>query len=83
MKLRMEKTLSFWVDCSYEDQRYDNSNRTRNELIAAILRDYERSGHAMRSLNTKGQIAWKASPRMLSILADLEREVEDDLADWP
>ena len=62
MKLRMEKTLRFWVDCSYEDQRYDNSDRTRNELIADILRDYERSGHAMRYLNVKGQIAWKASP---------------------
>jgi hypothetical protein len=29
----------------------------------------------------KGQIAWKASPGMLSLLADLEREAEDDLAD--
>ena len=37
----------------------------------------------MRYLNVKGQIAWKASPGMLSILADLEREAEDDLADWP
>ena len=83
MHFRMEKTLRFWVDCSYEDQRYENSNRTRNELIAEILFDYERSGHAMRYLNTKGQIAWKTSPRMLSILADLQREAEDDLADWP
>ena len=83
MKFRMDKTLRFWVGCSYEDQRYENSNRTRNELIAEILFDYERSGHAMRYLNTKGQIAWKASPGMLSILADLEREAEDDFADWP
>ena len=30
----------------------------------------------MRYLNVKGQIAWKASPGMLSILADLEREAE-------
>jgi hypothetical protein len=79
----MEKTLKFWVDCSYEDKKHENANHARVELIAEILRDYERSGHAMRYLNTKGQIAWKASPRMLSILADLEREAEDDLADWP
>ena len=83
MKLRMEKSLKFWVDCSYEDKKHENANHARVELIAKILRDYERSGHAMRYLNTKGQIAWKASPRMLSILADLEREAEDDLADWP
>ena len=77
------KDFRFWVDCSYEDQKYENSNHRKNELIADILRDYERSGHAMRYLNVKGQIAWKASPRMLSMLADLEREAEDDLADWP
>jgi len=83
MKLRMEKSLKFWVDCSYEDKKHENANHARVELIAEILRDYEPSGHAMRYLNTKGRIAWKASPRMLSILADLEREAEDDLADWP
>jgi hypothetical protein len=37
----------------------------------------------MRYLNAKGQIAWKASPSMLSRLADAEREVEDDLEDLP
>jgi hypothetical protein len=62
MNFRMEKTLRFWVHCSYEDQRYENSDRTKNELIAGILRDYERSGHAMRYLNVKGQIAWKLPP---------------------
>jgi hypothetical protein len=48
MKLRMEKTLKFWVDCSYEDKKHENANHARVELIAEILRDYERSGHAMR-----------------------------------
>ena len=62
MKLRMEKSLKFWVDCSYEDKKHENANHARVELIAEILRDYERSGHAMRYLNTKGQIAWKAFP---------------------
>ena len=79
MTFRMDKTLRFWVDCSYEDKRYENANRTRAELIAEILCEYERSGHAMRYLNAKGQIAWKASPLMLQKLADAEREVEDDL----
>ena len=79
MRFRMDATLQFWVDCSYEDKKYENANRTRAELIAEILREYERSGHAMRYLNAKGQIAWKASPLMLQKLADAEREVEDDL----
>jgi hypothetical protein len=81
MKLRMDKTLSFWVDCSYEDKKHETLNRTRAELIAEILRDYERHGDAMRYFNVKGQIAWKASPAMLHKLADAEREVEDDMAD--
>ena len=83
MKFRMDKTLRFWVDCSYEDKRHENANRTRAELIAEILREYERSGDAMRYLNAKGQIAWKASPAMLQKLADAEREVEDDMEDLP
>ena len=83
MKLRMDQTLRFWVDCSYEDRKHENPNRTRAELIAEILREYERSGDAMRYLNVEGEIAWKASPWMLSRLADAEREVEDDMADFP
>ena len=83
MKFRMDKTLRFWVDCSYEEKRHENANRTRAELTAEILRDYERHGDAMRYLNVEGEIAWKASPRMLSRLADAEREVDDDLEDLP
>jgi predicted transcriptional regulator len=59
----------------YEDKKYENANRTRAELIAEILREYERHGDAMRYLNAKGQIAWKATPLMLQRLADAEREV--------
>ena len=53
MNFRMDKTLRFWVDCSYEDKRYENANRTRAELMAEILREYERAGNAMRFLNAK------------------------------
>jgi hypothetical protein len=82
MKFRMDKTLSFWVDCSYEDRRYKNK-RPRAQLIAEILRDYERSGDALRYLNGKGQIDWKASPSMVSRLADAEREIQQDMEDLP
>jgi hypothetical protein len=39
MKFRMDKTLRFWGDWSYEDQKYENANRTRPELIVEILRE--------------------------------------------
>jgi hypothetical protein len=83
MNFRMDKTLRFWVDCSYEDRKHENANRTRAELIAEILCEYECHGDAMRYLNAKEQIAWKASPSMLQKLADAECEVEDDMADLP
>ena len=37
----------------------------------------------MRYLNKDGKIAWKASPRFLTMLADAERDAQDDLADFP
>ena len=83
MKFRMQKTLKFWVECEYEHRKFENLSRSRTELIAEILRDFELHGDAMRFLNTKGQIAWKASPVMLSRLRDLQRDAEEDLADLP
>jgi hypothetical protein len=83
MKFRMDATLRFWVDVAYEDIKADHSNLTKRQLLAQILREYERRGHAMRYLNGKGKIAWKASPLFLTKLADAERDAEDDLKDWP
>jgi hypothetical protein len=83
MKLHMDLPLRFWVDCSYEDRKHEKPNRTRAERIAEILREYEQHGDAMRYLNAKGKITWKASPAMLRRLADLQRDVEDDMADLP
>jgi hypothetical protein len=81
MKFRMDATLRFWVECEYEHRKFGAANRAKTELIAEILRDYERCGDAMRYLNTRSQIAWKASPTLLQKLADAEHEVEDDMED--
>jgi hypothetical protein len=48
---------------------------TADEDLLWIL---EQAGDAMRQLNSKGQIAWKATPRMLTRLADAEQEARDD-----
>jgi hypothetical protein len=81
MKFRMDATLCFWVDVAYEDIKADHSNLTKRQLLAQSLREYERRGHAMRYLNGKGKIAWKASPLFLTKLADAERDAEDELKD--
>jgi hypothetical protein len=83
MKLRMDKTLRFWVGVAYEDIKSGNAELSRRQLVAQILREYERRGDAMRRLNRHGRIVWKASPRFLSMLEDAERDARDDFADWP
>jgi hypothetical protein len=77
MKFRMTKVLRFWVDVEYGRINNHASERTRTELIAQILRKFEEAGD-VRYLTTKGEIAWKATPGMLSRLADAEQEARDD-----
>jgi hypothetical protein len=78
MKFRMSKVLRFWVDVEYERIKNNPSKRSGTELIARILCRFEEAGDAMRYLNSKGEIAWKATPGMLTRLADAEREARDD-----
>jgi hypothetical protein len=79
MKLRMDKTLRFWVEVAYEEIRSDHPDLTKRQLLAHILRLYEARGNAMRDLDGNGTITWKASPRFLSMLADAERDAQDEL----
>jgi hypothetical protein len=83
MKFPMEKTLKFWVDVAVEHIKSDRANLSKRRLLAQILQQYERRGDAMRYLNANGNIAWKASPRFLTMLADAERDARDDLAEFP
>ena len=73
MPFRMSKTLRFWVEVECELQ---NLRRADDREVAAILREFELCGEAMRSLNRRGQVVWRASPQMLDRLADAEAEVE-------
>jgi hypothetical protein len=79
----MDKTLRFWVDVACDDIKLDHIELTKSRLVAEVLRQYERRGDAMRYLDNRGKIAWKATPLMLQKLADAEREAQDDLADFP
>jgi hypothetical protein len=83
MKLRMDKTLRFWVDVAYDEIKLDHIDLTQRQLVAQILRQYEKRGDAMRYLDNEGKIGWKASPRFLTMLADAERDAQDELEDFP
>jgi hypothetical protein len=84
MKVRMTRVLRFWVDVEYQRIKNNERGRSRTDLLAQIiLRKFEESGDAMRYLNSKGEISWKATPGMLSRLADAEQEAwDDELAEW-
>ena len=83
MEICMTKVLRFWEGVEYERTKNDLSEGSKSRQIAQILRRFEEVGEAMRYLNAKGEIAWKATPGMLSRLADAEQEARDDeLAEW-
>ena len=73
MPFRMSRELKFWVEveCDQQDLR-----RPDDREVAAILREFEGCGDAMRSLNRRGQVVWKATPEMLEKLADAEAEAD-------
>jgi hypothetical protein len=79
MKVRMDKTLRFWVDVAYDDIKLDHIDLTKRQMLGRILRQYEGCGDAMRYLDANGKIAWKASPWLLERLADAKRDAQDDL----
>ena len=83
MKFRMDETLRFSVDVAYENIKSDHLKLTKRRLIAQILHQYQERGDAMRCLDNQGKITWKASPRFLTMLADAEREAQDDFEDFP
>lgn len=55
--------------------------KTTRDVLAELLGDLEASGDAMRFVDAKGRIAWKATPRLCDYLQDLELEAEEDLED--
>ena len=57
--------MYFWVDVTYEHIKSDHPNIAKCQLVAQILREYERRGDALRCLNNHGKIACCAKPRAI------------------
>jgi hypothetical protein len=73
MPFRMSRKLKFWVEveCDQQDLSWADDRD-----VAAILREFEQCGDAMRSLNLRGEVVWRATPQMLERLADAEAEAD-------
>ena len=81
MPTLMDQILAKYADQAYETTRLGrNGVHTARELVsAAVLTELEAIGDAMRYLNSDGQIAWKATPRLRNYLMDLQLDAETDL----
>jgi hypothetical protein len=82
MKLRLSKTLKFWVDVACEERKTRAPTKSKQALVAEVLHEWEEAGEAKRYLRADGKIGWRATQQMLDGLADAERDARDELAEW-
>ena len=84
MPIPMDKILTEYADQPYEAARLRRNgvHQARDQVLAAMLSDFEASGDAMRYVNSHGQIAWKATPQLRDYLMDLQLDAEADLAEF-
>jgi len=80
-KIHMDSIIRELVEESWEWARIgrDRDPMDKSRVFSETLADLESSGDAMRYLNSKGQIAWKATPGLRDYLNDLKLDAEADL----
>jgi hypothetical protein len=83
MKFRMDKIIRELVEESWEWARLgrDRDFVDKDRVFSEALIQLESGGDAMRYVNSKGQIAWKATPELKDYLMDLQLDAEADLED--
>jgi hypothetical protein len=83
MKFRMDKIVRELVEEAWEWARLgrDREFVDRDRVFAEAICELETQGDAMRYVNSKGQIAWKATPNLRDYLNYLKLDAEADLED--
>jgi hypothetical protein len=78
MKTQIDKTLRDYLDEAYCCVRLGRHGATRygKAVLDKALGHLESQGDAMRYLDAKGRVAWKATPRLQSYLDDLRADAE-------
>ena len=81
MPILMDQILTEYADQAYETARLRRNgvHTARDRVSAEMLAELEATGDAMRYVNSDGQIAWKATPRLRNYLMDLQLDAEADL----
>jgi hypothetical protein len=83
MKIRMDTFVRELVEESWEWARLGRIGGfpDRDVVFAEALADLESQGDAMRYVDSRGRIAWKATPDLRDYLNDLKLDAEADLED--
>ena len=83
MKFRMDKIVRELVQEAWDFARLGRTGDfvDRDQVFAETLVELESEGDAMRYLDSKGRIAWKATPDLRDYLNDLKSDAEADLED--
>jgi hypothetical protein len=82
MKMLMDQILRECVEQEYERARLGRIGdfRGRDSIFAEILAKFEMNGAAMRYVDAKGRIAWKATPKLCDHIHDLRVDAETEFA---
>ena len=81
MKFRMDKIIRELVEESWESARLGRTRHfgDKNRVFSETLVELECEGKAMRYLDSKGRIAWRATPELRDYLRDLRIDAEEEL----
>jgi hypothetical protein len=81
MKFRMDKIVRELVEESWELARLGRSSdfEGRDCVFSETLVELESEGKAMRYLDSKSRIAWRATPELLDYIRDLRIDAEEEL----
>jgi len=82
-KTQMDKIVRELVEEAWEWARLGRSRQfgDKDRVFAEALFELESDGDAMRYVDSKGRIAWKATPDLRDYLNDLKLDAEADLED--
>jgi hypothetical protein len=81
MKVPMDKALRLSVEEAFQDRKARYPNFNSRQIVAMILGDLEKNGHASRYLRKDGRIGWRATDKMREDLFERLQEVMDEQGD--
>jgi hypothetical protein len=81
MKYQMDQALRLSVEEVFENRKARYPNLTSREVVASILGEFERAGHASRYVRQNGIVAFRATAKMREDLFERMQEAMDEQED--